>query len=51
MEDDDEDNTIYTTRRRRTTLPKNGMPFRRRSHDVGLNYSAANKKGQKIVKR
>jgi hypothetical protein len=24
--------------------------FRRRSHDVGLNYSAANKKGKKIVK-
>jgi hypothetical protein len=51
MEDDDEDNKPRTTRRSRTTLPKQGLLFRRRSHDVGLNYSAANKKGKKIVKR
>jgi hypothetical protein len=50
MEDDDEDNTPCTTRRSMTTLPKQGLPFRR-SHDVRLNYSAANKKGKKIVKR
>jgi hypothetical protein len=50
MEDDDEDNTPHTTRRSRITLPKQGLSFRRRSHDVGLNYSSANKKGKKIVK-
>jgi hypothetical protein len=50
-DDDDEDNTTRTTRRSRTTLPKQGLPFRRRSYDVGLNYSATNTKGKKIVKR
>ena len=41
----------YTTRRSRTTLPRSGRPFKRRSHDVGLNYSTATKKDKKIVKR
>jgi hypothetical protein len=49
MEDDDEDNTTHTTRRSRTTLPKQCLQFRRRSHNVGLNYSPTNKKGKKIV--
>ena len=51
MEEPDEDDATYTTRRSRTTLPKSGLPFKRRSHDAGLNYSTATKKGKKIVKR
>ena len=47
MEDDDE--VTYTTKRSRTMLPKSGCPFKRRSHDAGLNYSTANKKGKKVV--
>ena len=50
MEDDDDDDATYTTRRSRTTLPKSGLPFKRRSHDAGLNYSTATKKCKKIVK-
>ena len=49
-DDDDDDDAPYTTRRTRTTLPKLGLPFTRRSHDAGLNYSTATKKGKKIVK-
>ena len=51
MEYDDDDEETYTTRRSRTTLPKSGHPFKRRSHDAGLNYSTSTKKGKKIVKR
>jgi hypothetical protein len=50
-ENDNDVEATYTTRRSWTTLPKQGLPFKIRSHDVGLNYSAANKKGKKIVKR
>ena len=32
---DDDDKATYTTRRSRTTLPRQGLPFKRRSHDVG----------------
>ena len=49
--EDDNDDEAYITRRSRTTLPKSGRPFKRRSHDVGLNYSTATKKGKEIVKR
>ena len=52
--EDDDDNTPYTPRRGRTTLPKKGLPFKRKSHDMGLNYSTSSKKGKKkkmIVKR
>ena len=45
-DDDDDDDATYTTRRSRTTLPKSGRPFKRRSHDKGLNYSTATKKRQ-----
>ena len=35
-----------------TTLPKKGVPFKRRSDDVpGLNYSTATKNDKKIAKR
>jgi hypothetical protein len=47
IEDDYADQAKYTT-----TLPKRGLPFRRRTPDVpGLNYSTTTKKGKKIVKR
>ena len=36
-QDDDDDKATYTTRRSRTTLPRQGLPFKRRSHDVWLN--------------
>jgi hypothetical protein len=51
IEDDDHDEAPYIPRRSRTTLPKTGHPLKRRSHDVGLNYSTTTKKGKKIVKR
>ena len=41
---DDDDKATYTTRRSRTTLPRQDLPFKRRSHDVGLNYAIATKK-------
>src|SRR3954465_7139074 len=50
-DEDDDDRTKYTTRRSRTTLPRSGRPFKRSSHDVGLNYATATKKGKKITKR
>lgn len=49
IDDDQEDDDItYTTRRSRTTLPRQGRPFKRRSHNVGLNYATSTKKGKKI---
>jgi hypothetical protein len=48
MEDDDDDDA-YVPRRSRTTLPKTGHPFKRKSHDAGLNYSQGNKKGKKTL--
>ena len=49
-DEDDDDRTKYTTRRSRMTLPRSGRPFKRSSHDVGLNYATATKKGKKITK-
>ena len=47
MEDDYTAQARYTT-----TLPKKGLPFRRKSEDVpGLNYSTATKKGKKKIVR
>ena len=51
MEVPDDGEATYTTRRSRTTLPKSGFLFTRRSHDAGLKYSTATKKGKKVVKR
>ena len=48
MEDDD-DEEVCIPRRKRTMLPKIGLPFKRRSHDAGLNYSTGNKKGKKTI--
>ena len=50
-DDQDDDKATYTTRRSRTTLPRSGRPFKRRSHDMGLNYSTATKRGKKIHKK
>jgi len=51
--EDTDDEEEYTPRRTRTTLPKKGLPFKRRSHDVGLNYTTSGRKGKKkmAVKR
>ena len=52
MREDDDDDEAYVKRRIKTTLPKKGLPFKRKSDDEGLNYSTGNKKGKKItVKR
>jgi hypothetical protein len=48
MEDDDDDDATYTKRRSTTTLPKSGLPFNRRNHDVGLNYIEATKKPRRL---
>jgi hypothetical protein len=53
IEDDDDDKTPYTPRRR-PTQPKKCILFRRRSHNVGLNYSTSiniGKKKKMIVKQ
>ena len=47
-QEDDDMHATYRTRRSRTTLPRQGHPFKRRSHGVGLNYATATKKGKKI---
>jgi hypothetical protein len=47
IEDDDDDKTPYAPKRSRPTLPKKCILFRRRSHDVGLNYSTSIKIGKK----
>ena len=45
---EDDDNTPYTSRRSRTTLPtRGGPPFKRRSHNVGLNYANKTKKARR----
>jgi hypothetical protein len=49
MKDDDDDETYVPRRRGRTMLPKTGRPFKRKSHDVGLNYSQGNKKSKKTL--
>ena len=54
MREDDDDDEAYVKRRSKTTLPKKDLlPFKRKSHDDGLNYSTrGNKKGKKTtVKR
>jgi hypothetical protein len=43
MEEFDEDDKTYTKRRSRTTLPRTGVPYIRRSHDMGVKYSTLTK--------
>ena len=48
-EDDADDDETYAKRKMKTTLPmKDHNPWRRKSHDHGLNYSTTNKRGNKI---
>ena len=51
IEDDDNNQETYTTRRSRTTVPPKSAdaPYTRKSHNVGLNFSTATKKGKKIA--
>ena len=50
LREDDDDDEPYVKRRSKTKLPKkNHNPWKRKSHDEGLNYSAPNKKGKKIT--
>ena len=55
IKEDDQEDEKYTTKRSRTTLPKNGCPFKRKSHDIGLKYTGKTCKRtagrEKIVKR
>ena len=52
MLEEPDDNEKYKTRRSRTTQARSGLPYIRRTHNVGLNYSSATKKGKKkVVKR
>jgi hypothetical protein len=47
MEESDEDDATYTKRRSRTTLPVlpgTGVPYTRRSHDMGVKYSTTTTK-------
>ena len=50
-DEDGDDKAKYTTRRSKMTLPRSGRPLKRSSHDVGLNYATATKKGKKISRR
>ena len=52
MREDDDDDEVYVKRRINTTLPKkNRTPWRRQSHNEGLNYSSTNKKGKKLTQK
>jgi hypothetical protein len=44
MEESNEDDATYTKRRSRTTLPRTGVPYTRRSHDMGVKYSTTTTK-------
>ena len=52
MREDDDDDEAYVKRRINTTLPKKDRtPWKRKSHNEGLNYSTANKKGKKLTQK
>ena len=52
MREDDDDDEVYVKRRIDTTLPKkNRTPWKRQSHNEGLNYSLTNKKGKKLTQK
>ena len=52
MREDDDDDEVYVKRRINTTLPKkNRTPWKRQSHNEGLNYSSTNKKGKKLTQK
>src|SRR5215216_3977494 len=50
MREDDDDDDVYVKKRINTTLPKKDhTPWKRKSHNEGLNYSSMNKKGKKLT--
>jgi hypothetical protein len=52
MEESDEDDATYTKRGSRTTLPRTGVPYTRRSHNMGVKYSTmTTKKGNSQRRR
>ena len=52
MREDDDDDEVYVKRRINTTLPKKDRtPWKRKSHNEGLNYSSTNKKGKKLTQK
>ena len=52
LREDDDDDEVYVKRRMKTTLPtKDRNPWRRKSHDQGLNYSSTNNKGKKLTQK
>jgi hypothetical protein len=52
VREDDDDDEAYVKRRINTTLPKKDRtPWKRKSHNEGLNYSTANKKGKKLTQK
>jgi hypothetical protein len=52
MEESDEDDATYTKIRSMTMLPRTGVPFTRRSHDMGVKYSTTmTKKGNSQRRR
>jgi hypothetical protein len=44
MEESDEDDATYTKRRSKTMLPRTGVPYTRRNHDMGVKYSTTTTK-------
>jgi hypothetical protein len=52
MEQSNEDIATYTKKRSRTTLPRTGVPYTRRNHDMGVKYSTTTtKKGNSQRRR
>jgi hypothetical protein len=52
MREDDNDDEAYVKRRINTTLPKKDHnPWKRKSHNEGLNYSTANKEVKKLTQK
>ena len=52
IREDDDDDEVYVKRRINTTLPKKDhTPWKRKSHNEGLNYSSTNKKGKMLTQK
>src|SRR3954470_24907722 len=52
IQDSLNDDEVYVKRRINTTLPKkNRTPWKRQSHNEGLNYTLTNKKGKKLTQK
>ena len=52
MREDDDDDEAYVKIRINTTLPKKDRtPWKRKSHNKGLNYSSTNKTEKKLTQK